>query len=192
MRITSPSWRRYTLRLLFAVVTIVGILSAFAAKATKTLRDIAIGHEQLNSVISSAHPTVAQQAVIENGHSSIAGNCKSGGFAMVTFECIPDWLSTIAKLLGRESVPQITEIQIVSGGFDDSQLDVLSNIGTLRSIQFDGTKITDSGLAEFCEKSNVKYIRIGQLNEGITSTGRELAAQKNAGEEYTPKWPPPS
>ena len=183
--------RRYKLRHLFIAVSVVAILLAFVTKATNTLNSIAEDHERLKSVVDAAHPTVARQAVLESGHSSIVGSPKSGGFAMVTFERLPGWLDTFANLIGHDAFPRITELQLIAPGFDDDQLNVLAEINTLRSIDFDRTKVTDAGLSEFCRKSNVKNIHVGNANEHITETGRDLAAKKTRKHRYTPKWPPP-
>jgi hypothetical protein len=171
-------------------VSVVAILLAFVTKAKNTLNSIAEDYEQLKSVVDVAHPTIAHRAVIECGHSCIAGSAKSGGFAMVTFERLPGWLYTFATLIGQDALPQITEVQLIAPGFDDDQLDALAEIKALRSIDFDRTKVTDAGLSKFCRKSSVKNIHVGNRNENITNTGRDVAAEKTQRQEYTRKWPP--
>jgi hypothetical protein len=191
MKVTF-SFRRYNLRFLFAAVSVAAIALAFVVKATSELNSIARDHQQLKSVINAAHPAMARQGVQDNGHSSIVASPKSGGFAMVTFEPVPRWLVPFAMLTSHDTYPQVTEIQLVAPGFDDSQLRALAAIGTLKSIDFDQTQVTDAGLSEFCKKSNVEHIQVGNQNKNVTESGRRLAARMTSEHDYTPKWPPPS
>jgi hypothetical protein len=122
----------------------------------------------------------------------MAGSARSGGFAMVTFEPVPRWLVSFARLTSHDTYPQVTEIQLVAPGFDDSQLRALAAIGTLKSIDFDQTQVTDAGLSEFCKNSNVEHIRVGNQNKNVSESGRRLAASITTEHDYIPKWPPPS
>lgn len=186
------SFRRYSLRFLFAAVSITAIVMAFVVRATNKLDGIASDHQRLQSVINAAHPTMVLQGIQDHGHSSIAGTPESGGFAMITYERVPRWLVPFAIVTSRDTYPQITEIQLVAPGFDDSQLKALAEIGTLKSIDFEQTQVTDAGLSDFCTKSNVEHIQVGSQNKNITESGRQLAARVTSDHHYVPKWPPTS
>ena len=186
------SFRRYNLRHLFAAVTVAAIVLALVVKATNELNSIARDHQRLQSVINGAHPTMARQGIHDHGYSSIAGIPKSGGFAMVTYESVPRWLVPFAIVTSHDTYPQITEIQLVAPGFDDSQLKALAEIGTLRSIGFEQTQITDAGLSEFCKQSSVEHVQVGSQNKSVTESGRQLAARLTSDHDYVPKWPPRS
>lgn len=184
---TTSLLRRYSLRFLLTVVAVVAIALAYAKN---TLSRMVEDHERLKTVAQVASPSVVP--LLRTGdHSSIAGLAKSGGLAMVTFEPAPRWLNWFAMLIGHEPASQITELQFISSGFDDDQLMAVAEISTLKAIELQLTQVTDAGLVEFCRNSKVKNIRVGNRNEHITETGRDLAARITSKYGYSPKWPPP-
>ena len=184
------SVRRFSLRFLLICVTALAVGLAAWTNASKQLRGIADDYERLETFIQAPHPEVAKSGVAANGHSCIAAIPRSGGNAMVTYEPLPQWLNWFASISGNDGFPQITEVQIVASGFNDEQLEMLGKVQTLKSIDFNLSQVTDQGLARFCEVSQVKRIVIGEINPGISESGRLMARKKTQGQDYTTKWPP--
>jgi hypothetical protein len=91
-----------------------------------------------------------------------------GGAAIIKVEPVPARLAAMAKLMGVELYGRITRIHISSPTFDDTALQSLAGIRSLKSITLSNTKVTDSGLQQLSGKDRIEEILIGDGNREIS------------------------
>ena len=133
-------WFRFSLRMLFVVVTLLGIYMGYLADRVWRER-------------------TAVQAVLDTP-GSIRFDYQRKGYRH------PPGKRWLQQLVGKEWYQEVVEITVRSTGADDRLLEKISDLRSLESLDLGGTKITDAGLRSISklkklQKLDLSFTQVG-------------------------------